>query len=291
MILVAGGTGTLGTRVVRALSESGTSVRVLTRHAERAQDLASDTVEIAVGDVQDLQSVTAAMRDVQTVVSAVQGFAGVEPAGPAAVDLDGNANLVRAAKAAGGKRFVLVSAAGAAPDSPLLLRRMKFAAEQTVTDSGLEWCVLRPTVYLETWLGLLGDMATTKGSVTLFGRGNNPINFVSADDVAALTIRAVRCADLTGTLLEIGGPQDLTLNALARHVLAAHGRDPKIHHVPLPILRTLSAMLRPVKPNVAMLAKFGVVMDTTDMTLHHDSARAAIPDLPSTSLETIEARG
>jgi uncharacterized protein YbjT (DUF2867 family) len=289
MILVAGGTGTLGSRVVRALTEHGTPVRVLTRHADRASHLTGKGVEVSVGDVRDSAAVGRAMQGVATVVSAVQGFAGVEPVGAKAVEVDGNANLIRAALAAGTRQFVLVSATGAAPNSPLEPRRVKYQAEQAVIQSGLDWTVLRPTVYLETWIGLLGDMIAAKGSVTVFGRGSNPINFVSAYDVAALIDRVTRSPELAGATLEIGGLENLTLNDLARSLLPKHGADGSIRHVPLPILRTMATMLRPIKPLVATLAQFGVIMDTADMTLARDTARATVPDLPVTYLADLLA--
>lgn len=288
MILVAGGTGTLGSRIVGRLVADGTPIRVLTRSAERAAALAG--VDVAIGDVRNLTSLSSAMRGVHTVVSAVQGFAGVEPGGAKAVDRDGNQNLVRAAVEAEVRRFVLVSATGAAPDSALDLRRFKFEAEQAVRASGLEWCIVRPTVYLETWLWLLGEMAETKGSVTLFGRGENPINFVSADDVAALVVRACDSEGARGAVLEIGGPEDITLSDLANRVIARRERPVKVRRVPLLVPRLVSLVTAPIKPTIASLARSGVVMDTTDMTLGHDSARAAFPDLPMTTLDTVVAR-
>jgi uncharacterized protein YbjT (DUF2867 family) len=286
MILVAGGTGTLGTRVVQALTERGTPVRVLTRNADRAAHLNGPHVGVRVADVRDPEAVASAMRGATAVVSAIQGFAGTEPVGPQAVDVGGNANLTRAALAAGTRRFVLVSADGAAPDSPLLLRRIKYQIEQALMGSGLEWTVIRPTVYLETWIGILGGMIATKGSATVFGRGDNPINFVSAVDVAALVEQATSSADLAGAVLEIGGPENLTLNELAGRLMTQEG---KIRHVPLPVLRAVAAVLAPIKPMQAALAQFGITMDTTDMTLAADTARARVPDLPVTRLADLLA--
>jgi uncharacterized protein YbjT (DUF2867 family) len=282
MILVAGGTGTLGTLVVQTLAAGGTPVRVLTRDVRRAAHLTADIVEVVVGDVREPATLGSIMHGVTTVVSAVQGIAGVDPGGVTEVDLNGNVNLLAAARAAGVRRFVLASAYRAAPDSPLDLRRVKYQAEQAVLRSGLEWTIVRPTVYLETWLGILGEMIDARGAVTLFGRGTNPINFVSARDVAALIEHAVRSTDLAGATLDIGGPQDLTLDELAQAVLAKRGLDAKIKHVPVAALKVVSTLLRPVKPSIATLARFAIVMDTTDMRLTADTARATVPDLPVT---------
>jgi uncharacterized protein YbjT (DUF2867 family) len=165
------------------------------------------------------------MRDVSAVVSAVQGFAGPNAVGAQAVDIDGNANLIRAALAEGTRRFVLLSVAGAAPNSSFELTRVKYISEEELMRSGLEWTVVRPTAYLDTWLGLLTDMIASKGSVTIFGRGNNPIHFVGASDVAALIENALGSKELVGATLEIGGPENFTLNGLAERVMANHGTE------------------------------------------------------------------
>lgn len=282
MILVAGGTGTLGTRVVEDATAAGMDVRVLTRRAERAAHLTG--VDVQVGDLRDAGAVEAAARGCSAVVAAVQGFAGTEPVGARVVDVDGTRNLLRAAETAGCERFILTSATGAAPDAELMLRRVKYEAEELVRASGLAWTIIRPTVYVETWRMLLAGMAAKKGAVTVFGRGNNPINFVSASDVSALVVRAVNGTDLSGQVLEIGGPENLTLNELARLILAAAGREGgAIKHVPLPVMRASAAMLRPIKATVSAMIRFGITMDTTDMTLARDTAREAVPDLPFTS--------
>jgi len=287
MILVAGGTGTLGTRVVRALLDGGNQVRVLTRDAERTKHLSGTGLEVMVGDVRDPGSLDLATSGANCVVSAIQGFAGTEPVGAKAVDLDGNASLMQAATAAGAQRFVLVSASHAAPDSPLELRRVKHQVEQSLKTTTLDWTIVRPTVFMETWIFLLRGMIETRGSVMLFGSGNNPIDFVSVYDVAALVAHVVQTPELAGETLEVGGPQNLTLNAFAEQVMAHVGREGKIHHVPVPVLRLVSAVLRPVRPMAASMAGFGIVMDTTDMTLASDSARARVPNLPVTSLADV----
>ena len=86
MIVVAGGTGTLGTRLVARLAEQGLAVRVLTRDPARAQHLAGRGVEVVRGDVRDPGSLTRALRGASTVISAVHGFAGHGGVSPASVD-------------------------------------------------------------------------------------------------------------------------------------------------------------------------------------------------------------
>jgi NADH dehydrogenase len=289
VILVAGGTGTLGRQLVRRLAADGANVRVLTRSADRASSLAQIGADVVVGDIRDRIALRAATAGATAVVSAVQGFAGLDPGGPRAVDLWGNADLMQAAHDAGVRRFVLVSASGATADSAMELRRIKHAAEEALAHTPLDWTAVRPTVYLETWLEILGAMAD-KGAITLFGQGQNPINFVSVVDVAALIDRILTADDTIGEVFEIGGPYNLTLDQLARRVLDARGIRRPSRHLPIPLLRVAARVVRPVKPVVANLAELGVLMDTTDMALHTDTARSRFPDLPHTRLDDVLQR-
>src|SRR5215207_3454821 len=138
MILIAGGTGTLGTRVVRLLTARGLEVRILTRDPARAEHNRGDLVEIISGDVRDARAVERALDGAQTVISAVQGFAGNAPAGPQDVDRQGNSNLIEAARAGATEHFILLSIQGAAPDHPMDMFRMKYASEQELKASGLD---------------------------------------------------------------------------------------------------------------------------------------------------------
>ena len=118
MILVAGGSGRLGTRVVQRLAGRGLSVRVLTRDRARAAHLAGPRVEIVEGDVRDAASVATAVDGADTALSAIHGFSGPGHVTPASVDRDGNINLIDAAEAAGVEHFVLVSIQQAAAGHP-----------------------------------------------------------------------------------------------------------------------------------------------------------------------------
>jgi len=207
MILVAGGTGRLGTLLVGRLAARGLDVRVLTRDPARAHHLGDSATDIVEGDVRDRASIDAAMRGITTVVSAVQGFAGPGRVTPASVDRDGNANLVDSAAAAGAD-VVLLSVVGTSPDNSMELFRAKYAAEQHLRASSAPWTIVRATAYVELWADIM-----TKPIV--FGRGNNPINFVSVQDVAAVVERAVTDVNLRGITLEVGGPDNMTFNELA----------------------------------------------------------------------------
>jgi uncharacterized protein YbjT (DUF2867 family) len=289
VILVAGGTGTLGTRVVRLLTERGEAVRVLARDPARAGELPG-TVELVTGDVCDPARVAAAVTGCRTVVSAVHGFVGPGRTSPESVDRDGNRTLIRAAAAAGVEQLVLVSVLDAGPDHPMSLHRAKYAAERALRGSDLAWTIIRPAAYLETWVGIVGAKLPSKGQTLVFGPGRNPIAFVSADDVAAVVDLAVRDPSLRGQVLEVAGPEVLSFTQLADRLVAASGRPGRVRHVPLPLLRAMSVLARPVAPVVARQAQAAVVMNTTDMTADVAGLRDRFPTVTSATLDELLAR-
>jgi uncharacterized protein YbjT (DUF2867 family) len=249
-VLVAGGTGRLGSLVVRRLLDRGVEVRVLTRDVARAGDLESLGAEAVVGDVRRPDTLPAAMRDVDVVVSAVHGFAGTDRVSPESVDRDGNAHLVEAAGTAGAA-VVLMSIVEAAPDSPMVLLRCKDAAERRLRASAVDWTVVRSAAFLELWAELVG-----KGIV--FGRGQNPINFVSVHDVAEVVVKAVLDPGSRGRVIDVIGPQCVTFNELAAALRKVSGQPTRVRHVPRWLLRILAPLNR--QPRAAL------VMDTADMT-------------------------
>ncbi|HKF17315.1 MAG TPA: SDR family oxidoreductase [Candidatus Dormibacteraeota bacterium] len=266
MILVAGGTGRLGTQVVQRLTARRLEVRVLTRDPARARHLDSDLVKVMRGDVREKGDTERATVGVGTVVSAIQGFAGVGGVSPRTVDGLGNSNLIREAKTNGVEHFVLVSVQGAAPDHPMELFRVKFAAEAELRQSGLAWTIIRPTAFMEFWAALIGAPLVNTGRTRIFGRGRNPINFVSVADAARMVEQAVVDPSVRGETIEIGGPENLTLLQVAEIFERVTGKTGKKSHVPLPMMRLMSIAMKPVNPTMARQIQAGVVMDTADMT-------------------------
>ena len=225
------------------------------------------------------------VRGADTVVSAVHGFAGPGGVSPASVDRAGNANLIEAAARAGAA-FVLVSVVGASPDHPIGLFRAKYAAEETLRASGVPWTIVRATAFVETWATIMRQPLVTSGKIPVFGRGDNPINFVCATDVAALAERAVTDPGLRGQVLALGGPDNLTFNQLAVIVQETAGRRGTVRHIPRPALRAVAGLTAAVKPALARQARAALAMDLLDMTFDSAPTRRAFPDLPETGIRS-----
>jgi NADH dehydrogenase len=164
------------------------------------------------------------------------------------------------------------------------LFRAKHAAEETLRGSGIAWTIVQATAFMETWGTILGRRLPDSGKILVFGRGDNPINFVSATDVAALLSRAVTSPSLRGQVLQLGGPDNLTFNQFAVILQQATGRRGTIGHVPRSVLRTIALTAGPLKPALARQARAALVMDSLRMTFDLAPTRRALPGLPETAL-------
>jgi NADH dehydrogenase len=220
------------------------------------------------------------MRGADAVVSAVHGFAGTRGAGPAEVDYLGNVHLAEAAAAHGVRRFILISVYDARADSPMELHRAKFAAESYLRRTALDWTIIRPTAFLETWLQVIAN--EPGGLPLVFGSGRNPINFVSVSDVASAVDNALTSTAAIGRVMNVTGPQNLTMLEMAH---ACSGR--RVKRIPRTALRVMGQLARPISPAFARQARTALAMDSIDMTARTgdspDTVRRSLADVPPDS--------
>src|SRR5437764_7065415 len=125
--------------------------------------------------------------------------------------------------------------------------------------SKLSWTILRPTAYMETWLALIGQPLIRTGQTRVFGRGDNPINFVSVHDVAEYAVLAVVDPALRGQIVEIGGPDNLTFREVVAMVRLLAGASGTSKYVPRGMMRALALLLKPLQPALARQIQAGVV--------------------------------
>ncbi len=288
MILVAGGTGRLGALVAAQLAARGHPVRVMSRGLRAAGAEPHTQLEAVGADVRDPGAVSRAMQGVSIVVSAVQGFAGPGRVSPASVDRDGNTVMIDAARRLGAE-VVLVSVSGAAPDASWELCRMKFAAEEVAWASGCPTTVIRPAAFVQTWLQVLAESAGRSKRPRVLGRGDNPIPWVDVAEVATLVVGAVEDPALRGRTLDLVGPERLTLDALARSMMAGLGWAGVPAHVPRPVVRTAAWTLGLVAPQLRRICLGALAMDEMS---HPDDreTRALFPDLAATPAHLVAAR-
>jgi NADH dehydrogenase len=172
------------------------------------------------------------------------------------------------------------------------LARAKYAAEQFLKESELTWTIVRGTAFMEFWAKLVGQPLIDTGRTQVFGRGNNPINFVSVDDVAKAVEMAVVDPSLRGVDMEVGGPENLTMNQVVEIFERVSGKTGKVSHVPLAMMRVMAVLMRPINPALARQVQAGVVMDTNDIMAWEPSEnRKLYPWLPQTPLVEVLQKG
>ena len=237
MILVVGATGVVGGMIARRLLEKDQEVRVLVRRdspssqliqqglATSAEELIEAGAQPVHGDLRDRASLDAAVEGVETVITTANSAMRGGADNPQSVDLQGNRNLIEAARAAGVEHFIFVSLLGADVNNPAPFVQAKAQSESALRESGMEYTILAPTAFMEVWPAMVVGMPTLQGrSVTLVGEGRRHHSFVSNRDVAAFAAAAVDhpAAQPAYTYRRTGGAQ------LARRArdLRARARPP-----------------------------------------------------------------
>src|SRR5947208_5830170 len=188
-VLVVGATGSLGGKVVDELLERGKNVRALVRPTTDASKLESRGVEIARGDMLDLDSLVAAMNGADAVITTAAGYT---RGGKNAHDIDtaGNANLAEAAHRAGIRRFVLTSilTCDQTPDVPHFWH--KKVAEDKLEQLGVPFIALRPGAFIDQ-VASMGGNPVEKSRMMWLGKTSVPLTFVQNSDLAAYFALAV----------------------------------------------------------------------------------------------------
>jgi uncharacterized protein YbjT (DUF2867 family) len=228
LILVTGGTGGLGRRVVARLRPSGRRLRVLSRHPRES----SDAVEYVVGDLEKNQGIEAAVRDAAIVVHC----AGV---GKIKEDLAQAQNLVRAAKQAGVRHMVSISVVGAdrVPVKSAIDRSMfayfasQRAKERVIEESGLPWTNLRASQFHDGFI-LVMVRAMAKMPIVLLP-AETRFQPVDADEVADALVE-LTLGEPAGQVADFAGPEIYDSEYLLRSYLQAIGKRRAIVRMKLP---------------------------------------------------------
>jgi uncharacterized protein YbjT (DUF2867 family) len=277
-VLLVGGTGELGRRIAARLAERGIPFRALVRPRSDGSALEALGADVVAGDLTDGASLDAAMAGVMTVVTTANAMsrmmAGATDLSFEGVDRDGNAELVRAAEAAGVERFVFLSMAGLTPAmtarSPLAAA--KVTTERRLRSSSMKTVIVRPAPFDEIWLGRITGIEPEKHRATVFGHGRARANFVSADDVAEACVRLATMDDPPAEI-DLGGPEAMS----RREAIEAYERatDAKFRRIPVPrpAMAAGNRLLRRRKPAVSAVMGMALVMDVEGVEVSPEPMR------------------
>ena len=247
MILVTGGTGFIGRRIVHALRAEEQPVRALVRDLHRGETLRAWGCELAQGDVTDPESLRRAVEGCEAVVHLVAIIAG-KPAAFERVMAQGTRDLVAAAEEAGARRFVLMSALGVSERSRDLVPyyRAKWAMEEAVRASGLDYTVFRPSFVFGRDAGILPlfvRQVRLLPVVPVVGGGTKRLQPIWVDDVAAFFARSLSTPASVGETYDLGGPDAPTWNELYKAIARALGKRRRLVHLPVGVVRANAALL------------------------------------------------
>jgi NADH dehydrogenase len=242
VILVTGGTGFVGPKVVHALRAQERDVRCLVRKPGRAGTLKAWGCEVVQGDVTDAESVRRAAEGCEAAVHLVAIIAGGRE------DFDrvmtgGTQNTVAAAKAAGVGRFVLMSALGLSEQTRTLVPyyEAKWAMEAAVRESGLEHVIFRPSFVFGRDGGVLPTFIRQVrwSPVTpVLGSGERRLQPIWVEDVAAFVAAAIDLpAEAANRTFDLVGPDRVSWNDLYERIARTLGKRRGQVHVPMSLAR------------------------------------------------------
>ena len=288
MILVTGGTGFVGGHVVHALRQAGRPVRCLVRNPGKAGKLAALGCELAEGDVTDPASLRGAVEGVDVVVHLVAIRQGKREQFQR-IMVGGTRNLLKAAEERGVKRFVHMSALGASQETKELVPyyEAKWQMEQDVQRSELPYVIFRPSFVFGRDGGILPTfrkLAKLTPVTPIIGSGEQRIQPIWADDVAAYFERAVDLDSATNRMFELGGPDVVSWNEFWQRLKRILGMRRPSAHVPVGLMKMNALVTERLPGNIPLTRDLLKMLEHGDNVVTDDEAVQTF-QLPLVSLD------
>jgi NADH dehydrogenase len=261
-VLVVGGTGFVGGHVIHALRAEERDVRVLARRPEKQERLRSWGCEVVQGDMTDADSLRRAAEGAETVVHLVALPPFADPTAIGRVMEEGTRDLVEAAKAAGVKRFVLMSALGTSPRSRDIAPyyHAKWEEENLVEQSGIDYTIFRPSFIFGRDGGMLPQLlGLVRWSPVTPVVGTKRLQPIWVEDVAGYFAKALSTSAAVNRTYEVAGPDVVTFAELNERMRRILGKRRLAFQMPTRLLRTGAALasllppLRGARNGIAML--------------------------------------
>ncbi|MFQ5817505.1 MAG: SDR family oxidoreductase [Terriglobia bacterium] len=254
MILLTGATGFVGSHMVEALRAAGQPVRCLVRSREKATQQGLSAAERVEGDILRPETLPAACAGIEKVIHLVGIILERGQQTFERVHYQGTGNVVAAAKQAGVKRFVHMSALGARSDPrATAYHRTKWKAEQEVINSGIPYVILRPAIIYgprDGFVTQMVDMIEKAPVIPIVGTGEYPLQPIFINNVCQAFVGALTNEKATNKILELGGPEALAYEKVIDAIAAAIGVNKKKIHLPFPFMRLNAAVLETFLPLV-----------------------------------------
>jgi NADH dehydrogenase len=245
LVTVFGGSGFVGRQVVRALAKGGYRVRVAVRQPGRGYRLRMlgdvGQIEVVQANIRNPDSVKRALVGAESCVNLVGVLHEAGRQGFLSLHAMGAQTVAKAAKAAGVKTFVQMSALGAKADSPSKYARSKAEGEAAVRAVLPKAVIVRPSVIFgaeDNLLNRFAKLALLTPVLPLPGASARMAP-VFVTDVAAAIAKAVSDPALAGQTLELGGPAVMTVREIVELVLRESYRRRAVFDLPGPLARAM----------------------------------------------------
>ena len=276
MILVTGGSGFVGGHVVHELRGRDLPVRCLVRDPRHGSKLATWGSELAQGDMTDPASLRRAAEGVETVVHLVAIRQGRERDFQR-IMVDGTRDLLGAARDAGVRRFVHMSALGTSEQTKDLVPyyRAKWGMEELVRAAGIPFVIFRPSFVFARDGGVLptfAKLARYSPVTPITGSGKQRIQPIWADDVAVYFGEAVERDDATGKTYELGGPDAVTWNEFWARLKRVLGQRRPSVHVPMAVMRANALVTERLPGNIPLTRDLLKMLEHGDNVVSNDEA-------------------
>jgi uncharacterized protein YbjT (DUF2867 family) len=276
VIFVTGGSGFVGGHVAHELRGRGLAVRCLVRDPHKAAKLAAWGCELSEGDMTDPAALRRSVDGAETVIHLVAIRQGHEEQFRR-IMVDGTRDLLAAAKGAGVRRFLLMSALGTSEETKDLVPYYgaKWEMERLVRASGVPHVIFRPSFVFGPDGGILptfAKLARLAPVTPIIGSGRQRIQPIWADDVAAYFADGVARDDVTGRTFELGGPDIVSWDEFWRRLKAARGmRRPSIH-VPVSLMRLNALVTERLPGNIPLTRDLLKMLEHGDNVVSNDDA-------------------
>ncbi len=255
-VFVTGGTGFVGREIVRQLHAANHQVRLLVRNpsSAMAQTLrARYNAELHKGDVTDPGSFAGALAGCDAAIHLVGIISEVGPQTFENMHLRATENVIRAAHDAGVRRYLHMSALGTRPGAPSRYHQSKWAAEEIVRRSGLDWTIFRPSIIYgpgDRFVNMFLEMARVSPVLPVVGGCATRFQPVAVQDVASCFVKALTEPRAIARAFDLCGTETFTLEEILRIALGVTGRRRLIVRIPSGMARVQAAILEFVYPRL-----------------------------------------
>jgi uncharacterized protein YbjT (DUF2867 family) len=276
-VFVTGATGFVGPAVANAIVDAGHEVRVLERKPGAWSEAGIRCQAAVQGDVTDSEAMRRAVRDTDVVVHLV-GIRQGKPAEFERVMIGGTRNLLAAAKEAGVRRVVLMSALGFREETKDLVPfyNAKWTMERDTKASGLEHVIFRPSFIFGRDGGILPTfkkLAKLAPVTGIIGSGEQRIQPIWIEDIGAYFAAAIDKAEAANRTFEVGGPDVVSWNEFWQRLRAQLGirRRPTMH-LPTGLMKIPATVTERLPGNIPLTRDLLKMLESGDNVVSNDDA-------------------